>query len=67
MILSGIKCDICSRTEIIRFENEEIIKILYATKGWKINNNATLCPFCLTKEIANNINDRSLLLKTQGN
>lgn len=65
MILSGIKCDMCSRTEIIQFENEEILKILYTTKGWKINNNTTLCPFCITKEIANNLSNRNLVLNSQ--
>lgn len=54
MLISGVKCDQCGRTDIMDYENDDTIKILFSTKGWKINKNNTLCPFCKIKELANN-------------
>lgn len=53
MILSGIRCDKCNRTELIKYENEETIKILFRTKGWKTEDAIILCPLCKMKETAN--------------
>lgn len=51
MILSGIKCDKCGRTEVIPFENEEMTKILFVSKSWKLKKDSSLCPLCAMKEL----------------
>ena len=50
MIVSGVKCDICNRTDVGEFTDKNIIKILYKTKGWVIDDTRTICPICKIRE-----------------
>ena len=52
MIISGVKCDICNRTDVGEFKDKNIIVILYKTKGWKIDDLKTICPICKIRENA---------------
>ena len=52
MIISGVKCDICDRTDVSEFTDKNVIKILYKTKGWEIDDSKTICPICKIRENA---------------
>ena len=50
MIISGVKCDICDRTDVGEFTDKNVIKILYKTKGWVVDDSRTICPICKIRE-----------------
>ena len=50
MIISGVKCDICNRTDVGEFTEKNVIEIVYKTKGWVINDLRTICPLCKIRE-----------------
>jgi len=52
MIISGVKCDKCNRTDVTEFTEKNIIMILYRAKGWDIDDSKTICPMCKIRETA---------------
>jgi len=50
MIISGVKCDKCNRTDVTEFTEKNIMIILYKTKGWVIDDSRTICPLCKIRE-----------------
>lgn len=52
MIISGVKCDNCNSTDVREYTDKNTIRILYTTKGWKIDDTKTICPICKMRENA---------------
>ncbi|MDD3417325.1 MAG: hypothetical protein PHY47_25590 [Lachnospiraceae bacterium] len=57
MIVAGVKCDKCGRTDLSLYMEKEVIKTLSERQGWHFYDKEAVCPFCFySKEIEHNKN-----------
>jgi hypothetical protein len=58
MIVAGVKCDKCGRTDLSPYMEKEVIKTLAERQDWHVNDKEAICPFCFySKEIENTKNE----------
>ena len=55
MIIAGVKCDKCGRTDLSPYKEKAVIKTLAEREGWHFYDTEVICPFCFySKEMKTN-------------
>lgn len=55
MIIAGVKCDKCGRTDLSPYIEKAVIKTLAERQGWHFYDEEVICPFCFySKEMETN-------------
>lgn len=55
MIVAGVKCDKCGRTDLSPHMEKEVIRTLAERQGWHFYEKEAVCLFCFySMEIENN-------------
>lgn len=49
MIVAGARCERCGRIDTIPYTSDTAVKVMLGQKGWKFDNNKSLCPICIIK------------------
>lgn len=49
MIVAGARCEYCGRIDTIPYTSDTAVKVLLGQRGWKFENNKSICPICIIK------------------
>lgn len=50
MIVAGARCEICGRIDTIPYTSDTAVKVMLQQKGWKFDNNKSICRVCAIKK-----------------
>lgn len=50
MIITGARCDVCGRLDVIPYTSDTAVTVMLRQQGWKFKGNKTICPICAIKE-----------------